>query len=228
MKQKSAKNNSHPGGNTTTRLRPTLFNAMNRLVCAPRWSRDSTPSKKNSWKGSRDSRIRGRVLETAFEKVLRGVLRRCLAMSFRWRKGSGKGGSKKGLLRKHLEGRNTPLGECEPSACALDKKCLSKIFEREVTAARNRDHQNAPKSQIAIATILHRRSQNHREIEQKQRDFRSEFAESNRNRSRLKFPPLNRNVSLFKRCQNSQRFRACGGNAQSQSQESRDFGALSP
>ena len=34
---------------------------------------------------------KGRVLETAFEKVLRRVLRRCLAVGFRGRKGSEKG-----------------------------------------------------------------------------------------------------------------------------------------
>ena len=36
--------------------------------------------------------VRGRrVLETAFEKVLRRVLRRCLGVGFRGRKGSEKG-----------------------------------------------------------------------------------------------------------------------------------------
>ena len=58
-----------------------------------------------------------RVLETAFEKVLRRILRRCLAVGFRGRQGSEKAllgrGSKKGLLRKHLELR------CPDSGCTV-------------------------------------------------------------------------------------------------------------
>ena len=55
--------------------------------------------------------LRG-ILETAFEKVPRRVLRSCLAVGFRGRKGSEKG-SQKGVLRReisrrHLVGRNTP------------------------------------------------------------------------------------------------------------------------
>ena len=55
---------------------------------------------------------------TAFEKVLRRVLRRRLAMGF---KGGGRvlrrvlrRVSKKGLSRRKLKGRNTPLRECDP------------------------------------------------------------------------------------------------------------------
>ena len=48
----------------------------------------------------------------------------------------------------------------------------------------------------------------------------------NRNHWRWMFAPLNRNVSLFKRCRKSQSFAGCGGNSQSQSQRLRDCGAL--
>ena len=50
-------------------------------------------------------RVLRRVLESAFEKVLRRVLRRCLAVGFN---------VKKGLSRRHLEGRSTPFREYDP------------------------------------------------------------------------------------------------------------------
>ena len=53
------------------------------------------------------------VLKTAFEKVLRRVLKRCLAVGFEERKILRRG-SKNGLSRRHLEGRNTPFQECDP------------------------------------------------------------------------------------------------------------------
>ena len=55
-----------------------------------------------------------RVLETAFEKVLRRVLRRCLQCVLqggRVLRRVLRRGSKKGLSRRHLEGRNTPFRE---------------------------------------------------------------------------------------------------------------------
>ena len=56
---------------------------------------------------------------TAFEKVLRRVLRRCLAVDFHGKKAGGlrrvlRRGSKKGLSRRHLEGRSTPFQEYDP------------------------------------------------------------------------------------------------------------------
>ena len=54
-----------------------------------------------------------RVLEIAHEKVLRRVLRRCLAVGFNGKKCSEKG-SQKGLLRRHLEGRSTRFREYDP------------------------------------------------------------------------------------------------------------------
>ena len=69
---------------------------------------------------------------------------------------------------------------------------------------------------------------NRREIPQKEHDFCSEFAESNRNRQRFQVRALNlnRNVSLIKGCRISQQCPACSGN--SQSQKLCDLGALSP
>ena len=62
-------------------------------------------------------RVLRRVLEIAFEKVLRSVARRCRAVGFNAKKGSEKGlrtGSKKGLSRRYLEGRNTPFLDYDP------------------------------------------------------------------------------------------------------------------
>ena len=62
-------------------------------------------------------RVLRRVLETGFEKVLRRVLRRCLAMCLqggRVLRRVLRRGSKKGLSRRHLEGRNTPFREYDP------------------------------------------------------------------------------------------------------------------
>ena len=58
-----------------------------------------------------------RVLETGFEKVLRRILRRCLAVCLqggRVLRRVLRRGSKKGLSRRHLEGRNTPFREYDP------------------------------------------------------------------------------------------------------------------
>ena len=63
-------------------------------------------------------RVLRRVPETAFEKVLRKVLRRCLAEGFirgrRVLRRVLRRGSKKGLSRRHLEGRSTPFREYDP------------------------------------------------------------------------------------------------------------------
>ena len=62
-------------------------------------------------------RVLRRVLETAFEKVRRRVLRRCLAVGFNGKKILRRvlrRGSKKGLSRRHLEGRSTPFREYDP------------------------------------------------------------------------------------------------------------------
>ena len=55
-----------------------------------------------------------RVLETAFEKVLRRVLRRCLVVASCMGGRVLRRGSKKGLSRRHLESRNTPSREYDP------------------------------------------------------------------------------------------------------------------
>ena len=63
-------------------------------------------------------RVLRRVLKTAFEKVLRRVLRRSLAVGFNGNPGVLervlRRGSKKGLSRRHLEGRSTPFREYDP------------------------------------------------------------------------------------------------------------------
>ena len=76
-------------------------------------------------------RVLRRVFETVVEKV-----RRCLAMGFNGKKGSEKPllrrGSKKGLSRRHLEGRSTPFQSTTPLACALEtgvKNGLEKVHK---------------------------------------------------------------------------------------------------
>ena len=61
-------------------------------------------------------RVLRRVLETAFEKVLR-FLEAFLEGVLQWVLMGGRvlrRGSKKGLSRRHLEGRNTPFREYDP------------------------------------------------------------------------------------------------------------------
>ena len=74
-------------------------------------------------------RVLRRVLETAFEKVLRRALRRCLAVCFTRRKGFEKPllrrGSKRGLSRRHLEGRSRLFESTTLLACALDWSLFS-------------------------------------------------------------------------------------------------------
>ena len=74
-------------------------------------------------------RVLRRVLEIAFEKVLRRVLRRCLAVGLMGRRVLRRvlrRGSKKGLSRRHLEGRSTPSREYDPLGVCPTQR----VFER--------------------------------------------------------------------------------------------------
>ena len=77
-------------------------------------------------------RVLRRVLEIAFEKVLRRVLRRCLAVGLMGRRVLRRvlrRGSKKGLSRRHLEGRSTPFREYDPIGMCPIQGSHSKISE---------------------------------------------------------------------------------------------------
>ena len=86
-------------------------------------------------------RVLRRVLETAFEKVPRRVPRRCLAMGLMGRRVLRRvlrRGSKKGLLRRHLEGRSTPFREYDPvGVCPIHMPFLLPIHNLDTLEQRN-------------------------------------------------------------------------------------------
>ena len=85
---------------------------------------------------------------------------------------------------------------------------------------------SAPKSQMAIAAIFHRRGQTEGKFRWKSAIFawnsQNQIVIASDGSSHLEIATF----PCVKRRRKSQRFPACGGDLQSQSQESRDFGAL--